>query len=80
MKTAVVPITPGLLATLLIVAVLGLVLLRRREGFLVPAGPRSRCGIQLGGCETAGTRCMNGYCDSTEPPKMPEFSEIPVYP
>jgi hypothetical protein len=77
---AAVPITPKLLVAFLLVAVLGLVLLRRREGFLVPAGPRARCGIQLGGCETAGTRCMNGYCDSTEPPKMPEFSELPVYP
>ncbi len=77
---ATVPITPKLLALFLLVAVLGLVLLRHREGFLVPAGPRSRCGIQLGGCETAGTRCMNGYCDSTAPPKMPEFSELPVYP
>ena len=75
--------TIGLLVSLLIIACIGLVFLRGRpafEGFLVTPGPSSRCGVQLGGCETSGTRCMNGYCSSTEPPCLPESSGLPVYP
>ncbi len=75
--------TTGLLISLLFVACLGLVLLRGRplfEGFYVPPGPSSRCGVQLGGCETPGTRCMNGYCAPTAQPPLPTSSGLPVYP
>jgi hypothetical protein len=71
--------TTGLLLSLLIVACIGLVILRMPEGFLAPPGSK-RCGIQLGDCPNPGTRCMNGYCGSTELPKMPKDSGLPVYP
>lgn len=74
--------TTGLLVSLLVIACIGLVVLRGPvfEGFLVTPGPSSRCGVQLGGCETSGTRCMNGYCASTAVPRIPECSGLPVFP
>lgn len=72
----------GLLISLLLISCIGLVILRGSvfEGFAVTPGPTSRCGVQLGGCETPGTRCMNGYCASTSCPRIPESSGLPVYP
>jgi hypothetical protein len=52
---------------------------RRGEGF-VDAG---RCGPNLGVCPTwPGTelRCINGYCKSDVPPKLPALSDLPVRP
>ena len=72
--------TTGVLIALLVISCIGLVILRNGEGFLVTPGPRSRCGIQLGGCDTPGTRCMNGYCATTDLPKIPKDSGLPVYP
>ena len=69
----------GLLLSLLIVSCIGLVMLRIPEGFLAPPGS-GRCGIQLGDCPNPGTRCMNGYCESTALPKIPKESGLPVYP
>ncbi len=71
--------TTGLLISLLIACCIGLVILRKSESFLAPPGS-GRCGIQLGGCDEPDTRCMNGYCESTIPPKQPETSGLPVYP
>lgn len=62
------------LLLILIACVVGLVFMRPYENFLVAPSATSRCGIQLGGCETPGTRCMNGYCASTAKPKMPAVS------
>ena len=62
------------LIALLIVCVAGITIMRPYEQFVVAPGPRSRCGIQLGGCNTPGTRCMNGYCAPTAVPKMPARS------
>jgi hypothetical protein len=45
------------------------------EGF-VDSG---RCGPNLGVCP-APLRCMNGYCGSDVPPKLPKYSELPVVP
>jgi hypothetical protein len=74
--------TTGLLVSLLVIACIGLVVLRGPvfEGFLVTPGPASRCGVQLGGCETSGTRCMNGYCAPSSPPRIPKSSGLPVFP
>ncbi len=76
--------TMGLLVSLLLIACVGLVVLRgplisnQMEGFL--PGLQKRCGIQLGGCTTIpGTRCMNGWCDSSEPPRLLE-NKLAVYP
>ena len=38
-----------------------------------------RCGPNLGVCPD-GLRCMNGYCKSDVPPKLPKFSDLPIYP
>ena len=74
--------TVGLLISLLVISCIGLVILRGPifEGFDVTPGPASRCGVQLGGCETSGTRCMNGYCSSTALPSIPKGCGLPVYP
>ena len=76
--------TMGLLVSLLLIACIGLVVLRgplidnQMEGFL--PGLSKRCGIQLGGCAAiSGTRCMNGGCDSSEPPPL-LANKLPVYP
>ena len=62
------------LIALLIVCVVGITFTHPYEQFLVAPGPRARCGIQLGGCDTPGTRCMNGYCASTAIKPMPATS------
>ena len=52
---------------------------RAGEGF-VDVG---RCGPNLGVCPTwPGTelRCINGYCKSDVPPKLPALSDLPVRP
>ena len=47
------------------------------EGFESQVG--DRCGVDMPTCPE-GTRCMNGYCMTYNPPKMPMYSEIPVKP
>lgn len=46
------------------------------EGF-VDAG---RCGVDLPSCSGERIRCMNGYCKSDIPPKMPPLSDLPMTP
>jgi hypothetical protein len=46
------------------------------EGF-VDAG---RCGVDLPSCEGERVRCMNGYCKSDIPPKLPPISDLPMTP
>ncbi len=46
------------------------------DGF-VDAG---HCGVDLPSCQGERVRCMNGYCKSDIPPKMPEFSDLPMLP
>ena len=46
------------------------------EGF-VDAG---RCGVNLPSCSGDRVRCMNGYCASDIPPKMPLLSDLPMTP
>ena len=52
---------------------------RSSEGF-VDAG---RCGPNLGVCPGwpgNELRCINGYCKSDVPPKLPALSDLPVRP
>jgi hypothetical protein len=46
------------------------------EGFVDPG----RCGVGLPSCEGEHVRCMNGYCKSDIPPKMPAISDLPMLP
>jgi hypothetical protein len=46
------------------------------EGF-VDVG---RCGVDLPSCSGEHIRCMNGYCKSNIPPKMPILSDLPMTP
>lgn len=46
------------------------------EGF-VDAG---RCGVDLPSCSGEHIRCMNGYCKSDIPSKMPPISDLPMTP
>lgn len=62
---------------LIIGMVLFLVLMpKASEGFM-DAG---RCGVDLLSCSGERIRCMNGYCKSDIPPKLPPLSNLPMTP
>ena len=46
------------------------------EGFENPPG---MCGVDLAPCPH-GSRCMNGYCKSDIPSKLPYLSDLPMTP
>jgi hypothetical protein len=67
--------------TLFMVLVVGMMIYlvimpKASEGF-VDAG---RCGVDLPSCEGERVRCMNGYCKSDIPPKLPPISDLPMTP
>jgi hypothetical protein len=67
--------------TIFLVLVMGMmiylvVIPRASEGF-VDAG---RCGVDLPSCSGERVRCMNGYCKSDIPPKLPPISDLPMTP
>ncbi len=67
--------------TLFVVLVVGMMIYlvitpRASEGF-VDAG---RCGVDLPSCQGERVRCMNGYCKSDIPPKLPPISDLPMTP
>ena len=39
-----------------------------------------RCGVDLPSCSGERIRCMNGYCKSDIPPKLPAISDLPMTP
>jgi hypothetical protein len=39
-----------------------------------------RCGVDLPSCSGERIRCMNGYCKSDIPPRMPKYSDLPITP
>ncbi len=54
----------------------------RREGFRngSAAGTNGpRCGVDAPACPM-GMRCVNGYCASVDPPRMPIDTGLPVLP
>jgi len=62
---------------LIIVMVLFLVLMPKvSEGFIYTI----RCGVDLLPCSGERIRCMNGYCKSDIPPKLPALSDLPMTP
>jgi hypothetical protein len=46
------------------------------EGFV----DADRCGVDLPSCQGERVRCMNGYCKSDIPPRMPLLSDLPMTP
>ncbi len=46
------------------------------EGYL----DKGRCGVDLPSCSGEHIRCMNGYCKSDVPPKLPLISDLPILP
>ena len=71
--------------TLFFLIVIGTLLylnFRKMEGFIngSAAGTDApRCGVEFPACPL-GTRCVNGYCASVDPPRMPYYSDLPVLP
>jgi len=39
-----------------------------------------RCGVDLPSCQGERIRCMNGYCQSDNPPTLPHLSPLPMTP
>jgi hypothetical protein len=67
--------------TVFIVLVIGMMIYlvmskRSSEGFVDPG----RCGVDLPSCQGERIRCMNGYCKSDIPPKLPALSDLPMTP
>ena len=50
---------------------------RAMEGFYDASAPR--CGVNMPPCGP-GMACVNGYCNRAAPPKIPEYTGLPVYP
>ena len=70
-----------LAGTIFIIAVMGMMIYlvimpKASEGFVDPG----RCGVDLPSCSGERVRCMNGYCKSDIPPKMPSISDLPMIP
>ena len=62
---------------LTIMMMLYLVMYSRTSESFVDAG---RCGVDLPSCSGEHIRCMNGYCKSDIPPKLPAISDLPMTP
>lgn len=68
----------GTLFFVLVVAiVLYVVTMPSASESFVDAG---RCGVDLPSCSGERIRCMNGYCKSDIPPKLPPISDLPMTP
>ena len=64
-----------LFVVLIIGMIIYLVLIPKvSEGFM----DTIRCGVDLPSCSGERIRCMNGYCKSDIPPKLPPVSNLPM--
>jgi hypothetical protein len=68
------------MGTVFIILVIGMVIYlmmtSTSEGFVDPG----RCGVDLPSCSGEHVRCVNGYCKSDIPPKLPVLSDLPLTP
>jgi hypothetical protein len=62
---------------LVLAMVIHLVIMPKASETFVDAG---RCGVDLPSCSGERIRCMNGYCKSDIPPKLPPISDLPMTP
>ena len=66
-----------LFVVLIIGMIIYLVLIPKvSEGFM----DTIRCGVDLPSCSGERIRCMNGYCKSDIPSKLPYLSDVPMTP
>ena len=70
-----------LAGTLFIVSVIGMMIYlvimpNPSDGFV----DEGRCGVDLPSCSGERIRCMNGYCKSDSPHKLPLISDLPMTP
>lgn len=66
----------GLLTLAVIILIIVIVFSKKMIDTFVDPG---RCGIGMPECPN-GLRCMNGYCKSNTPPKLPYLSDLPIRP
>lgn len=66
----------GLLTLCIIIILIVVFFSKKMIDTFVDAG---RCGIGMAQCPN-GLRCMNGYCKSTTPYKLPPLSDLPIRP
>jgi hypothetical protein len=62
---------------LVIMMIIYLVIMPKSYETFVDAG---RCGVDLPPCSGEHIRCINGYCKSDIPPKMPALSDLEMTP
>jgi hypothetical protein len=67
--------------TFFIILVLGMIIYliimpSASEGFV----DLGRCGVDLPPCSGERVRCINGYCKSDIPSKLPPYSDLPMTP
>jgi hypothetical protein len=54
---------------------------RIEEGFYAAPIGAPRCGVDIPSCEgQPEMKCLNGYCQDTNPPRLPIHTGLPVYP
>jgi len=54
---------------------------RINEGFYAAPLGAPRCGVDIPSCEgQPEKKCFNGYCEDTQPPRLPTGTGLPVYP
>jgi hypothetical protein len=65
-----------LAGTVFIILIIGMTiyLSKTSEGFA------NRCGVDLPSCSGERIRCMNGYCKSDIPNKLPPISDLQMTP
>ncbi len=66
----------GILFIIIVVGMMIHLVSSSSEGFV----DLGRCGVDLPSCSGEHIRCMNGYCKSDIPPKMPPLSDLPLLP
>ena len=55
--------------------------IRINEGFYAAPLGAQQCGVDMPSCEgQPSMKCFNGYCENTDPPRLPTATGLPVLP